>query len=80
MCYELLQSSASFPEKIMETDAALLQSLIQNPRVILHFYEWETPSATYGYFLDPNLYFNRTGLQKHALRLARRPTGGWHKH
>lgn len=42
----------------------------------LRFYEWESLSATYGYFLDPWDYFDSQGVFSHSLQLARRPTGG----
>ena len=60
----------------MERDAALLASLQDNPRHILHFYSWERPSLTYGYFIDPKKYLNLEELEKDRIALARRPTGG----
>lgn len=38
----------------------------------LYFYEWEKPSATYGYFIKPETLFKYSD----ALDVARRPTGG----
>jgi lipoate---protein ligase len=74
-CEILIAGDASAPSS-MERDLALLKSLESDPRIILHFYDWEQPSATYGYFIDPERYFNPQGLSKHGLQLARRPTGG----
>lgn len=76
MRYEILIAEAARAEIIMERDSALLQSLRENPRCVFHFYDWEKPSATYGYFIDPDRYFNREGLARRQLELARRPTGG----
>ncbi|MBP9841712.1 MAG: lipoate--protein ligase family protein [Simkaniaceae bacterium] len=54
----------------METDGLLLEKLTSDP--LIHFYDWETPSATYGYFTDVALYLKMPS----PLSLARRPTGG----
>lgn len=72
----LLESGPQTPEWNMRADEEALSSLIASSTPILRFYEWSVPSATYGYFLNPDDYFDREGLQKHSLALARRPTGG----
>lgn len=56
----------------MKADEALLKSLKPSDQPILHLYDWEGPSATYGYFIDPKDYLK----DKKELHLARRPTGG----
>lgn len=56
----------------MDRDASLLKELAGNQEALLHFYEWDKPSATYGYFANPSDYL-RSGT---PLALARRPTGG----
>lgn len=63
-------------QSIMDKDASLLESLKEFPRHILHFYSWERPSLTYGYFIDPKKYLNLEELQKAGIAMARRPTGG----
>ncbi|MCP5469480.1 MAG: hypothetical protein H7A36_03125 [Chlamydiales bacterium] len=55
----------------MELDRALLGDLEHTPVIILHLYEWERPSATYGHFIKPEEY-----LKESDLDLAQRPTGG----
>ncbi|MFZ0566336.1 MAG: lipoate--protein ligase family protein [Chlamydiales bacterium] len=60
----------------MELDKKLLSSLENEKEPILHLYDWEGESATYGYFIKPLDYFNSEGVSKHGLNLARRPTGG----
>ena len=35
-----------------------------------------SPSATYGYFLDPDRYFNADSIKNKTIQIARRPTGG----
>lgn len=76
MRYEILIAKAASAAENMERDSALLQSLAEHPRCVLHLYDWEQPSATYGYFIDPDNYFNHEGLNRRQMQLARRPTGG----
>lgn len=76
MRYEIVIAKAASAVENMERDSALLHSLAEHPRCVLHFYDWEQPSATYGYFIDPDKYFNLEGLTRRRLQLARRPTGG----
>ena len=58
--------------KNMAIDAELLENVHQSP--LLHLYQWERPSATYGYFIDPLKYLKPEAIEK--VQLARRPTGG----
>lgn len=60
----------------MQLDAEWLQSLEGRSRPILHLYEWATPCATYGYFIDPAQYFDLGKVTEENFSLARRPTGG----
>lgn len=60
----------------MAQDAAWLAHLSPNDLPILHFYDWARPSVTVGHFIDVNKFFNRDGVVKHNLAIARRPTGG----
>lgn len=60
-------------KEIMEKDALLLEN-IDEP--ILHFYEWETDSLTYGYFIEIEKYIDLKKASEKKLSLARRPTGG----
>lgn len=60
------------PEWNMKAD----EEALRFPIPALRFYEWSGPSATYGYFLKPEDYFDLKGVEKHSLTLARRPTGG----
>ena len=54
----------------MKIDALLLDEL--KSESVIHFYDWEGPSATYGYFIDVSKYLKVPS----PLALARRPTGG----
>lgn len=63
------ESGPKSPEWNMESDSKRLEI---DPAPCLRFYEWDFPSATYGYFLNPSDFFKPNSL----LSLARRPTGG----
>ena len=74
--FEILLTKTQSPDENMQADIRLLESLEHNPRIALHFYSWESPSATYGYFLDPSLHFKPEAVQDKKIQIARRPTGG----
>lgn len=74
MQWEILDTGIGSAEKNMEIDARLLDGLGDTP--ILHFYEWEKDSATYGHFLKPQEFLDLEKAQKKGLTLAKRPTGG----
>lgn len=74
MNWKIVDTGTASAEKNMEIDAALLEALGQEP--ILHLYEWEGDSATYGYFVKPADFLNLQGAKKQGLKLAKRPTGG----
>jgi len=76
MNIKVIDSGILSPEAIMLKDARLLENLQHEPRPILHFYEWEGKSLTYGYFAQPEEYLNLSLLQDLDLKIARRPTGG----
>lgn len=60
----------------MALDADRLATLRPLDRPILHLYDWDLPSATYGYFIAPKKFFSEEGMRLTGLALARRPTGG----
>ena len=70
--WKVLEERRSSAKKNMERDEKHLLSIQPHDDPILHFYEWEKPSATYGYFMKPEELFKHTD----ALDLAKRPTGG----
>lgn len=63
------ESGPKSPSWNMEADIQCLET-IEIPT--LRFYEWNCPSVTYGYFLNPSDYFKPNS----QLNFARRPTGG----
>lgn len=76
MRWKVLDTGKSSAAINMETDARLLENLSKLSAPLLHFYDWETTSATYGYFTKPEEHLHLANLQNHELTLARRPTGG----
>ena len=60
----------------MAFDAMLLRRLACVQQPVLHLYEWEAPSITYGYFLDPDKIFSLNNVRTLGVQIARRPTGG----
>lgn len=71
---KILDTGKATAEENMSIDAQLLQDLDPNGEAILHLYDWELPSATYGHFIDPNQFFTPVATKK--IDLAKRPTGG----
>ena len=76
MTVEILDSGKASAAENMAMDADLLLALSENSHPILHFYEWQNPCATYGYFSSPAVLLNEKGVYKYNLELAKRPTGG----
>ena len=60
----------------MELDAKLLASLEQEKNPILHLYDWNEDTATYGHFIDPYSLLRKEESLKLGLAVAKRPTGG----
>lgn len=69
MKWEVLDTGTRSAEENMRIDADLLENL--SDHAILHLYDWETPSLTYGHFIKPEKY-----LDLDKISAARRPTGG----
>src|ERR1700693_5336560 len=74
MHWKILDTGTRSAEENMQIDARLLEEL--EDTAILHFYDWESPSATYGYFLDPKDFIDLEHAKKRGLDLGRRSTGG----
>lgn len=74
--WQIIESGTLPAEAIMAKDARLLDDLDPEGPCLLHFYEWDGPSATYGYFIRPEQILNLENLKKNGLQIARRPTGG----
>ncbi len=76
MSWQIFETEASSAEAIMSLDSELLKNLGEAQRPILHLYEWQRESATYGHFVKPERFLNLHEVQQRGLDLARRPTGG----
>lgn len=76
MAWNVLETKAASAEENMQMDAKLLENLEGQEIPILHLYEWERPSATFGYFVQPEELLDLAEAEKNGLDLARRPTGG----
>lgn len=60
----------------MALDASLLEEIGKREKPLLHLYDWEGDSATFGYFIDPHKLLTPEAMEGKVLHLARRPTGG----
>lgn len=76
MAWNILETKAASAEENMQLDALLLENLEGQERPILHLYEWEKPSVTFGHFVKPEELLDLEEANKRGLDLARRPTGG----
>lgn len=76
MSWKLIEREAADAASNMEYDAKLLRDMEPSDIPVLHLYEWEKPSLTYGFFAHPEKLLNLEAVQRHGLDLARRPTGG----
>lgn len=76
MEWTIFDSGTKSAEENMRLDQELLTQLNPLGSPILHLYEWEKESATYGYFLNPYDFLNKQALKKKNVELAKRPTGG----
>lgn len=76
MTIKVVDTGIASAEKNMQVDLELLSALNTEPQSLLHFYEWEGPCATYGYFNQPSKLLKADGIAKHGLNIAKRPTGG----
>jgi len=76
MGWNILETKATSASANMALDAQLLENLGGQEKPILHLYEWERESATFGYFIKPEELLNLEEAEKRGIDLARRPTGG----
>jgi lipoate-protein ligase A len=76
VAWQILDTGVGTAEHNMRSDWELLEALRPDSDPILHLYEWEKPSATYGYFVQPEEFLSLEGVKKRGVDIARRPTGG----
>jgi len=73
---QILDTGSHSAQENMAFDEKLLFELDANAIPIIHFYQWNGPSATHGYFIEPSKHLDLNKLHQHRISLARRPTGG----
>lgn len=76
MAWNLIEEERKSAYANMQQDADLLAKLAESNQPILHLYDWQQDSATYGHFINPDLYLDLAAVEQSGLELARRPTGG----
>ncbi len=69
----IIDTGKNFAEKNMQIDAIFLEEL-KEP--ILHFYDWQANSLTYGHFINIGKFIDFNKAKQIKLNLAKRPTGG----
>lgn len=74
--FQVMDTGVKSAKENMHLDAILLDTLDQYENPLLHFYEWSSPSATYGLLVNPESHLNMKGIENHRIDLAKRPTGG----
>jgi lipoate---protein ligase len=74
--WEIIDTRAESAEWNMRFDAELLEGLEKTKKPIIHFYEWEKKSLTYGHFIKPEELLDLNAVKELNLDLAKRPTGG----
>jgi lipoate-protein ligase A len=72
----VLDTGMRSAEENMRLDEKLLEQLDPEGKPLLHFYDWEGRSATFGFFIRPEKHLRLAQAEKLGLSLARRPTGG----
>lgn len=72
----ILDTGKNSARENMAIDQKLLSELDPDQLPILHLYDWEKPSATYGHFAKPSQLLNMQETEAVELDLAKRVTGG----
>ena len=76
MSWQIIESGSLSPDEIMAKDAQLLNEIESINSPILHFYDWNVPCLTYGYFTKPEMHIDLASMHNLGLYAAKRPTGG----
>ncbi len=74
--WEILDTGVRSAVVNMQIDSDLLDNIGERQTPLIHFYEWEGDSATYGYFVKPESLLDLGVAEERSLVLARRSTGG----
>lgn len=73
---QVLNTGSHSAQENMALDEKLLREMHVQSDPLLHLYQWNGPSATYGYFINPSKHLDLNKLRQNHVALARRPTGG----
>ena len=73
---EILDTKEASASKNMLIDKDLFSSLYKKTHPILHLYDWENDSFTYGHFTLIENFINTENAKKLKIDFAKRPTGG----
>ncbi len=76
MKISILDTGVHSAKENMAMDEEMLNNLDPKGCPILHLYDWEKDSLTYGYFAKPEKLLDFSGIEKHHIDCARRITGG----
>jgi len=76
MGWNYLDSGMRTAAENMALDGALLSACETENEPLLHLYDWQQDSATYGHFIDPYKLLRQEKVEEAGLVLAKRPTGG----
>jgi lipoate-protein ligase A len=60
----------------MDQDSELLEGITDKSSPMLHFYKWQRPSITYGYFVKVHTLIDLEKIKKFNIDIGKRPTGG----
>jgi lipoate---protein ligase len=74
--WNIIDTGRKSADANMRFDADLLERAEEFAGPVLHLYDWDAPSATFGHFIDPCQFLNLDRAGQKGLQLARRPTGG----
>ncbi|MEX0961781.1 MAG: hypothetical protein WDZ28_02865 [Simkaniaceae bacterium] len=74
--WKILDTGQNSAQHNMELDKKLLEALKPDDAPMLHFYDWERESATYGYFIKYEQFIDTKKVLKKNIDICRRPTGG----
>jgi len=75
--WKFLDTGKRSAKQNMAIDAHLLKNLPPNGSPVLHFYDWENRSITYGCFINPaTTLLNLKQAHLRGIDVEKRPTGG----
>lgn len=74
--WDVLDTGVASAQSNMDLDAKFLAQLGERERPLIHFYDWQGDSATYGLLVNPEQFLNMEVARERGVTLARRPTGG----